>query len=391
MSSNIRSLIPLYLVILLWGAGSGLMIPVFPLYIRSLGFSIEEWGALVMVYALSTFIFEWAWGALSDRADRRIFIALGLLCGAILVPLYTLRALQPFFYILQFLRGSLFIMVGPAVKAMVSDTASSEGLGLSMGLYSASRRLGGVLGPLIGSYIAQFWSSESALYFYSLISLIGAIVTVAGVRIKDGGETLTEARPPSPISEWRYLFSTYSTLVLFMIPVIIFVVRTAISSYLPIYAAEAVGMSTMGVGIMFSVSNIAGLLTTPLFGWFSDRVGRRRVVLSGFLLSTIMSFGLFFAETPVQLTLATVAFGLFFSPLTPLFLATLTEVTPHGLLGAAMGFYSTFENLGIVVSPPIYSMLWSVHAPRTVFLFSASTQVLGILLILSIRGRHKRK
>ena len=57
------------------------MIPVFPLYIRSLGFSIEEWGALVMVYAVSTFIFEWVWGVLSDRMDRRIFIALGLLCG----------------------------------------------------------------------------------------------------------------------------------------------------------------------------------------------------------------------------------------------------------------------------------------------------------------------
>ncbi len=46
-----------------------------------------------------------------------------------------------------------------------------------------------------------------------------------------------------------------------------------------------------------------------------------------------------------------------------------------------MGIYSTFENLGIVLTPPIYSLIWSAYTPGAIFLFSALTQTIGILLI----------
>ncbi len=382
MEVNVRAALPFYLVILLWGVGSGLLTPVFPLYVRSIGFSIGEWGVLVMVYALGTFIFEWAWGALSDRVDRRLFIAAGLLSGSVLVFLYTLVGSKALFYLLQFLRGALFIMVGPAVKALVSDINSSGSIGFSMGLYSSVRRLGRAMGPIVGSFIATYWSYEYALYAYSAIYLMGAAITILVSRVDGESGAHAEEGHPSVIQDCGYLLATGSIAILFVIPVIIFMGTTAIGSYLPIYSQEVIGMSTIEIGALFSISNVIGFLTTPVFGWLSDTLGRRRVVLSSFLLSTFSLFGFTMAKTSLQLTLALVIFRVVFSPITPLVLAMLTDVTPRRLIGTSMGIYSTFENLGIVIAPPIYSVIWSAYAPEAIFLFSALTQMMGILLIL---------
>ena len=376
------STLPFYAVILLWGFGSGLLMPILPLYARSLGFSIEEWGLLVTVYAASTFIFEWMWGALSDRVDRRAFIAAGLLSGAALTYLYTLEAFTPFLYALQFVRGATFIMVGPAVKAMVSDL-NSGGIGLSMGLYSSVRRLGSAIGPIVGTLIAEAWSYESALHVYTAVCLMGALLTA--VIPKAETPPGVEGEASSILEDTKALFRIRPILVLFAVPVIVYMGRTVIGSYLPIYAQEIVGMSTVGVGALFSVGNIAGLLTTPVFGWLSDRHGRVSVALTCFLLSTAAMFGISLADSPLQLTLSLVFFTMCFSPLTPLLLAMLADATPSGLLGTSMGIYSTFENLGIALTPPIYSLIWTSYAPSAIFVFGALTQILGILLLLTTR------
>jgi len=293
-----------------------------------------------------------------------------------------LKGMMPFFYMLQFLRGALFIMVGPAVKALVSDLSSSGRLGLSMGLYSAARTLGGVAGPFLGSSVAQFWSYEHALYVYSILSVVGALMTLTIVKT-GGGPASTVAGSSGLSQDWKQFFMKDRFAVLFVFPVIVFMGNTAMNSYLPLYASESVGMSTLEIGALLSVASVSGFLATPLFGWVSDHVGRRQVVLSGFFLSATMLLCLFFARTPLYLTLALIGLKTCFLPLTPLLLAMLSEATPQRLLGAAMGIYSTFENLGTVIAPPIYTALWTTYAPGTIFVFSALTQILVIPLLLS--------
>ena len=382
-----RSMLPFYTSVLLWGFCSGLLIPVFPLYIRSLGFSINDWGTLLIVYAVSTFIFEWFWGVLSDITDRRLFISIGLMSGALFIYLFTQRSLLPFFFILQFLRGASFIMVGPAAKAMVFDMNSSQGIGFSMGMYTAVRSLGGILGPVLGSYIVFFYGYEEALYVYSLFSLIGAIVVFI-VKINREREPIPKIASTRLLRDWKLLFSTRSIVTLFTLAIILFFVSSSINSYLPIYAQEVVGMSMLEIGALFSVGSIAGLFSTPLFGWVSDKFGRSRTILSLFLLSTVFLISFIFAKSLIQYALVIVLFMCFFTPLTPIALAMLTEVTPHRLMGASIGLYSTFENLGMILSPFICDIAWS-YIPRAIFAAAALIQATGILLIYFSRKVFK--
>jgi MFS family permease len=364
-----------------------LLTPVLPLYILSLGFSIEGWGTFVMVYAASTFIFEWIWGVLADLTDRRIFISAGLVSGAFFIFLFTNKSLLPFFFILQFLRGVFRIMVGPAVKALVFDMNYSRSIGLSMGVFTAVRSLGGVLGPVLGSSIVYFWGYKEALYTYSLLSIAGAVVMLA-VKVD------RERRQPQKLDfseflrDWRFLFATRTIAVMFMVAVILFFAHTAINSYVPIYAQEVVGMTMIEIGTLFSVGSIVGLFTTPLFGWMSDRFGRSRIILSSFILSTVLMTGFTFAKSPFLMGLAMVLFMVVFTPLTPMALAMLTDVTPRRLMGTSLGLYSTFENLGMIFTPPILSIAWS-YTPEAMFAAIALTQTIGILLLLPSRKLFK--
>jgi DHA1 family multidrug resistance protein-like MFS transporter len=386
LKHSILSAFPFYTVILIWGFGSGLLTPILPLFIRSLGFSIEEWGYLVTVYAMSTFLFEWLWGALADRVDRRAFIFFGLISGSVLMYLYTLRELTPLLYLLQFIRGALFIMVGPAVKAMVSDV-NSGGIGLSMSLYSSTRRLGSVVGPFVGSVIAETLSYGATFHVYAIIYILGALITLTIPKIERLKRD--ERKESSIVEDCKVLFSQRAILTLFLVSVIVYMGITVITSYMPIYAKEVIGISTVNVGVLFSFVNIAGFLTTPIFGWLSDNHGRMPVIISCFILSTITLCTLFLVVTSLQLILVFMAFTICFSPLTPMLLATLVEVTPKGILGTSMGLYSTFENLGIVLTPLVYSLIWSTHAPNAIFIVGAITQLFGLLLLIAAHKKFR--
>jgi MFS transporter, DHA1 family, multidrug resistance protein len=379
LTSNIRSILSFYISILLWGLGNGLLTPIFPLYIRSLGFSINEWGEFVLIYAVSTFIFEWFWGVLSDAVDRRLFISLGLLSGSLFIFLLTQKSLLHFYFILQFLRGAFIVMIGPSAKALVFDTNYAKGIGLSMGIYTAVRSLGGILGPVLGSYIVYSYGYEQALFTYSLLSLTGAAV-IYTVKINKKEIKGPNIAFVNLLSDWRYLFSIHSLVTLFTLAIIFFFVNSLINSYLPIYAQEVARMSLLEIGALFSAGSFAGLLSTPIFGWVSDKFGRSRTLLLSFFFSTLFLISFTFDKTLTQYNLSIVLFMFFFTPLTPIALAMLTELTPNRLMGASIGLYSTFENLGMVLSPFICSIAWSFF-PSAIFIVAAIVQVIGILIV----------
>lgn len=77
-------------------------------------------------------------------------------------------------------------------------------------------------------------------------------------------------------------------------------------TFLPIYLAIDLGLSPIWVGIYVSVLQTGGLIAAPVVGAFSDRVGRRNVIMSGMLLSSLLIISIVFVAFD-WLLIATVA------------------------------------------------------------------------------------
>lgn len=388
-NSNVRGLAFIYFILIIWSiswaASTGG--PVMPLYIRSIGIGVVEWGILSMYNAMGMVLFEWIWGFLSDRINRRILMSFSMFCTSIIFSLFTFKTLIPYFPILQFLFGAFAVSMGPTTRSIISDESKSKSIGFSMSLWSVSMILGRIIGPMVGSYIAQISSYEYSFYFSSLLSIFVALYTLIPLRGEGKRPHIEKGNSQSLIEGFRTLITIPQIRILFLLAFLTFIVNSSIRSFLPIYASERVGMSTMDVGILLASYYATMLFATPLFGRFSDRVGRKHIISTTLFLSSIMFLCYSLVKTPSQLLLVSIAVSMF-TIQSPLLLAMLSEFTPRRLSGLSMGIYGSFEDLGLMVGPPIYGLIWSIYSPLSIFICSAGIQLFNALLIILIKEKE---
>jgi MFS family permease len=138
-------------------------------------------------------------------------------------------------------------------------------------------------------------------------------------------------------------------LVVFVTILIDFIGFTVLIPVLPLFA-ERLGASGFEVALILTVYALAQLLFLPVWGWVSDRIGRRPVVLVS-LLGTVGSFiVLAFAESMAMVYLARVLAG-FFAASIGTAQAVVTDVTPPADRARGMGLIGAAFGAGMVVGP----------------------------------------
>lgn len=151
--------------------GLSILIPVLPIYAKTLGASRTEIGILFAVYALAQLFFIPAWGALSDRIGRRpvILISLVGIFGAFsfLAAADTLSCL-----IVARLLGGIFAANISTAQAIITDLTSPEARSKAMGWVGATIGLAFVIGPALGGILATLHENhpELAAAFPLLVS-----------------------------------------------------------------------------------------------------------------------------------------------------------------------------------------------------------------------------
>jgi MFS family permease len=385
-NSPLRRLTPIYLLLILRNTAWSLSVsgPVLPLYVRSLGVEIVDWGLLATAHAVGLIIFEGLWGTVSDRVDRRWMLVAAILCMGLVFPLYALHSLVPWFFALQFAIGAFACAVGPTTRAIVADTAPAGSKGFYMGLWFTFFILGSTIGPVLGAYISEAWGYEYAFHVSSILLLATAIVF--SLSLRNGSlDGLRPARMSLPFSEaLRVLFANPSVRLAFVLAVSIFMGISAVRSFLPIYASEQLGMSDVAIGAMVAISSATQLVATPFAGRFSDRFGERRLIAVGLAGLTVLYAVYSVIEDPLGLVAVTIGVSVLLS-VCSLTLAFLSKTSPRELSGMAMGIYGCFEDLGLIVGPIIYGYIWSAYRPPDIFLASAAASALGLLFLTRIR------
>ena len=182
---------------------------------------------------------------------------------------------------------------------------------------------------------------------------------------------------PSPGKEKAA--SSYGVL-LFICCIIAF--ASYISSYMripvvPLFA-RSLGADTVMVGLINSAFLLmAGLLSFPL-GVFSDRLGRKPLVVGGLLLSAGTAFLLAVGSSPLQLLGIYILFGLALAAVGPTLMAQVADISPLTHLGRSYGWFTTAIYGGMSLGPAAGGWLAGWLGFRPLFLLS------GIFLVLIV-------
>ena len=158
--------------------------------------------------------------------------------------------------------------------------------------------------------------------------------------------------------------------------------------------ATSMGASGLWLGIMASGYSLARAVTQPVYGWFSDRKGRKTILIVGLTGYTIISIGYAIAVNIYQLTTVRLLHGLASAAVIPVAQAYVGDLAPKGKEGTYMGIFSMAQYLGMAAGPVMGGTLADLYSANTAFYVMAALAGIGlILLVLFVpqMAPHQRK
>ena len=182
---------------------------------------------------------------------------------------------------------------------------------------------------------------------------------------------------PSEIPGTSGVRSRTVLLIVFVTILIDFIGFTVLIPVLPLFA-ERLGASGFQVALILTLHALAQLLFLPAWGWVSDRVGRRPVILVS-LLGTALSFvALAFADSIAMIYIARALSG-FFAASIGTAQAVVTDVTPPTERAGGMGVIGAAFGAGMVFGPVLGGLTAQLH-PKAPFYSVAILSGLNFLL-----------
>ncbi len=153
--------------------------------------------------------------------------------------------------------------------------------------------------------------------------------------------------------------------------------------------AHSVGFSVKDVVLLYALFNIACVVAAPLIGKLSDRLGRGRTVMLGYLTYLLMSLGFAFASASWQIVVLFVLFGVFYAideAQSRAFIADLEQ----DRCASAIGLHNFVTGLIYLPASLIAGALWLVH-PAGAFLFAAGLALAALVVFLLLRPDRPRR
>jgi len=383
-ATNRKNIIILSLTLAVVMLGFGMVMPIFPFYIDSMGASGSELGLLTAISPFMQLLFAPIWGDVSDRRGRKPVLLIGILGYAISMLLYGLATQLWMLFVARGLGAILSAATLPTTYAYVSDSTSEEDRGGGIGILGAAMGLGVVLGPALGGLLATDSLSTpffitAGLSFVTLLLIALFLPESLPVTARRGPADKT--RFSARMAElWHALFSPIGILLLMA-----FLVSFGLTNFQSIfglyalkkfdYGTEQVGWILTVVGLVSAVTQ--GVLTGPL----TKRWGEATVIKVTLLASSLSFVLLALANSLAGVLLTTALFTLPNALLRPAVIS-LTSKNADTRQGVVMGLNNSFNSLGRIVGPIWAGFMFDINYDYP-YLSGAAIMFVGFLISLA--------
>ena len=188
-----------------------------------------------------------------------------------------------------------------------------------------------------------------------------------------------EKAPRKMFSGWLTIIKNTSVLGVSFVQAIQYFVFGSVDFFLVGYLTDVVKMNLFLVGIITGSEIIALVVVRPLIGRVSDRTGRTKPIIIGIISSCLLIAAIpFTTQFPLLLLLA-VGYGASFATVLSSTSPLVCDLVPATLVGASMGFLSTFMDIGQTIGPIVSGVIFATN-----LYYAGMFLSLSVLLIISI-------
>ena len=369
------------LVSMLTDLSSEMIFSVFAVFFTTIaGASVSVLGLVEGFADFSASALDYLAGWLSDRTGRhKIFAVAGYsfstLAKGILLLTSSIIGLSVFRVVERI--GKSFR--GPPRDAWISVVAAPGVRGYSFGVHKALDKSGAVIGPL-AAYGLLSWLGDGASTYRTLfwVALVPALLSVVVLcLIKD--KAATSHRRENMLDAWNALNADFKR---YLVTAGIFSLAYFSFGFLLVRAHSA-GFSAKEVVLLYALFNIAFVVSAPLIGRISDRYGRRRIIMIGYLTYLLMCLGFAVAAAKWQFVVLFLIYGVFYSIDEAQSKAFIADIEAERR-ASAIGVYNFFTGILYVPASLGAGALWAV-SPFSAFLVAGGLTVVAMAAFVILR------
>ena len=259
---------------------------------------------------------------------------------------------------------------------MIAESATEGRMGGAFGVHKALDMAGSAVGILLAwLLLRRFTSGYKTIFALSAIPVLLALGLFAFVREK------REPRERKPRERfWKNVRMLDKNLTLYLLVSFLFTLGNSSNTFL-LLKAGSIGFSDADVILLYFVYNlVASLLSIP-FGKRSDRRGRKRVLVAGYCVFSIVYLGFAFVTAKSVLVAVFALYGLYTAMVTGVERAFIAEIAPPELKGTMLGLQSTLVGVALLPASVIAGALWYTVGSFAPFCFGAAMSAAAALLL----------
>ena len=352
-------------------SASELIYPLIPLYLASvLMAGPKVLGLIDGVAETAGSLLKLFSGVLADKSrSTKIWVVGGYGFASLSRPLLAVAGSWPVLLALRFAdRVGKGVRAAPRDALLAMSVASSQ-RGLAFGFHRAMDNAGAVIGPLAAAWLLSRHVPIREIFLWAAVP--GAIVVVLALSIHEPHREIPELRPHF---NWR-LTGFPPAFKRYLLVLLLFTLGNSSNMFL-LLRAKQMGLSDYQVPLLWAlVAFTATLFSVPLSA-LSDRVGRTRLIVTGWGI-----YGLFYlflglnGGYPWLLWPLFAFYGLFMAATEGAEKALVADIAPVGMLGTAYGWYNLTTGVMLLPSSVLFGWLWETFNPETAFSFAAGCAV----------------
>ena len=300
-------------------------------------------------------------GALSDKLGKRKWLT---------VAGYSISTLaKPFLYFATawgWVLGVRFAdRVGKGIRtaprdALIADSIDKSQRGLAFGLHRAGDTAGAFLGLGIAAVIIWLTQSQTVLLARStfqliaLVSIIPAalaviVLAVGAVDVTGAGKGVEKTR-----LSFRGLDSRFKS---FLLVVVLFTLGNSSDAFILLRGQER-GLSILQVmGMALTFNLVYTVFAGPLGAW-SDKVGRRKLMIGGWIAYGLIYLGLALSQTGWQIWTLFGLYGLYYAATEGTAKALVADLVPEAQRGTAYGLFNAAIGITALPASLVAGLLW---------------------------------
>ena len=362
-----RNVLALSAVSLLTDVASEMTYPLLPVFLATvLGASATSVGVIEGAAESTAALLKLASGWWSDRVSRRKpLVLLGYAIASLIRPLIGVAQ-----SVSQVLAIRVTDRVGKGIRtsprdALIADSVDPAIRGRAFGFHRASDHAGAVIGPLLAFAILR-WSRLDLRTVFLLTAIPGALAVLTllfGVR-----EVPREMQAQGPAADLRVplgrRFWAYLGVLL------LFTLGNSTDAFLLLRAGQ-LGVAPALVPILWAMLHVVKSASSTPGGALSDRLGRKPLIVAGWLVYAAVYFAFGRAWATWQIWALFAVYGLYFGLTEGVEKALVADLVPADRRGAAFGWYNLAIGLAALPASLLFGALWDRWGSATAFDFGA--------------------